>query len=107
MRVPRDLSKLKMSELIRLQDSFEEADRAFTKRYEKYQREKSRFGKPVVYWGAAISIYLVSMAVGSLPVALVGGAIALWTFWSSPLCVTFRMATYNWLADILDGSQKR
>jgi hypothetical protein len=92
--------------LLEQESALTAADEAVTRLYEEHLREKSRFGKPAVYWGAALVVYLVSTAVGSLAVAVVGGAIALWAFWRSTLCVTFRAATWMRLADKLDGSGK-
>ncbi len=80
---------------------------AAQKVYEHYLTEKAKFGKPLIYWGAAIAVYLVSIAVGSLAVAVIGAVVALWAFGRSTLCRTFRAALYVRLVDVLDGSKRR
>jgi len=75
--------------------------------YERYLREKSRFGKPLVYWGVALLVYLASIAVGTIVVAAIGGVVAIWAFGRSTLCRTYRAAFYVRLADMLDGSRHR
>jgi hypothetical protein len=152
-RIPRDLSKLKVSELVELIGvvrtaaefgkeppsqanavarqlfkalseklreaapdipplleqvaALTEAEKAATRQYEEHLREKSKLGKPLVYWGAALLLYLVSMAVGTIVVAVVGGVVAVWAFGRSTLCRTFRAALYYKLADMLDASGRR
>jgi hypothetical protein len=84
-------------EIVRLMEaehSLAMARDAAQKVYEQYLNEKSRFGRPLVYWGAAIALYLVSIAVGGLVMALVGGAFALWAFGRSTLCRTSRAVVY-------------
>jgi hypothetical protein len=96
----------KIPRLMEEEASLTVARDAAQKVYEQYLSEKARFGKPLVYCGAAIALYLVSIAVGSLVVAVAGGLIALWAFGRSTLCRTFRAAMYVRLADMLDGSRR-
>ncbi len=96
----------KIQRLLEEEALLAEARDAAREVYKQYLREKSRFGKPVVYWGAALALYLVSIAVGSLVVAVVGGVIALWAFGRSTLCRTSRAAVYMRVADALDGLRR-
>jgi hypothetical protein len=96
-----------LSQLMEQEAALIVARDAAQKVYEQYLGEKAKFGKPLVYWGAALALYLASIAVGSLVVAVAGGLIALWTFGRSTLCRTFRAAMYVRLADMLDGSEKK
>lgn len=92
--------------LLEQEAALAEAQEAVTALYEKYRREKSTLGRPLVYWGAALALYLASVAVGPIPVAVVGGIVALWAFGRSTLCRTFRAAVYAKAADMLDKSRR-
>ncbi len=89
--------------LLEEEASLARARDAAQKVYEQYLSEKSRFGKPVIYWGAALGLYLALNVLGILPVAAVCGAVALWAFGRSTICRTFRAAVHVRLADMLDG----
>jgi hypothetical protein len=71
----------------------------------KYEAELAKV-KPLVYAGIAVAIYLVSMAVGSLVLLVVGAAATLYAFWRSVLCMTARAAFYSWLADVIEGRRR-
>ena len=93
--------------LLEQEAALTEAGKAATMVYEEYLREKSRFGKPLVYWCAAIVLYLASIAVKPIVVAAIGGVVALWAFGRSTLCRTFRAVLHVRLADVLEGSKRR
>jgi hypothetical protein len=76
---------------------------AAQKMYEQYLSEKARVGKPL---GAALALYLVSIAVGGFVLAVVGAVVALWAFGRSTLCRTFRAAMHMKVADMLDKSKR-
>jgi len=71
---------------------------------EKYEAELAKV-KPLTYAGIAVAIYLVSLALGTLVVLIVGVALALFAFWRSVLCMTSRAAFTYWLADVLEGKR--
>ncbi len=73
---------------------------------EKYEAELAKLN-PLVYFGAAIALYLVSMTVGTLVVLAVGAAATVFAFWRSLPCVTSRVAFYRWLADVIEGTKQR
>jgi hypothetical protein len=75
---------------------------AFQKVNEQYLTEKSRYGRPVVYWGAALGLCFALRVVGILPVAAVGAAVALWAFGRSTL---YRTSLAAWLSKRLEKQE--
>jgi hypothetical protein len=93
-------------QLLEQEAALTEAGKAATVMYEGHLREKSRLGRPLVYGGTAIVLYLACVVVKPTVFAAIGGGVALWAFGRSTLCRTFRAAFYVRLADILDGSRR-
>jgi len=101
-RVAPDILQL-MEEEAALAD----AGKAARKASDEYLREKSKFGKPLVYWSSALLLYVAVSLIHPAFVLAIGAVMALWAFARSTLCRTFRAASYVRLADMLDGTKRK
>jgi len=74
--------------------------------YIEFLKERSRLGKPLVYLGASLLIYLACLVVKPIVVVAIGTLMSLSAFWRSSLCRTARAAFYVRLAETLESSRR-